>query len=61
MSPFTSDVHIHFDGRMASAKSAMELMLLGATFGAVLTVEANGSDADGAVEKVAEILGEVAD
>ncbi|MEZ6131620.1 MAG: HPr family phosphocarrier protein [Planctomycetaceae bacterium] len=61
ISPFMADVRIHFDGRVASAKSAMDLMLLGATFGAELMVEANGSDADGAVAKVAEILGEAAD
>lgn len=61
LSQYGSDVRIHFDGRSASARSAMDLMLLGATFGAELLVEANGADADGAADMVVQILGVEAD
>ena len=39
MSEFEADVQISFDGKVANAKSAMDLMVLGATFGADLSVE----------------------
>ncbi|MEQ9411539.1 MAG: HPr family phosphocarrier protein [Fuerstiella sp.] len=55
-SQFASEVRICFDGKEASAKSAVELMLLGATHGAELTIEASGADADPAVRAVSEIL-----
>jgi len=56
VSPLDADVSISFDGKSASAKSAMELMLLGAPQGAELTLEATGSDADAALDAVSRIL-----
>ncbi len=55
-SQFTSDIKISFNGKVASAKSALELMLLGATHGAELTIEAEGSDAGAAITAVSHIL-----
>ncbi len=55
-SQFAADIRISFDGKVASAKSAMELMLLGATHGSELTVEAEGADADPAIYAVSRIL-----
>lgn len=57
VSAFEAEVSIHFDDKVASTRSAMELMLLGATFGAELTLEGNGSDAESAVEAAIQILG----
>lgn len=53
---FAADVTLHFDDKAASAKSAMELMLLGAVQGARLTVKGTGTDATAAVDAVAKVL-----
>lgn len=52
----TADVKISFDGKIADTRSAMDMMLLGATAGAELTLEAVGSDAEEALQAVAQIL-----
>lgn len=57
MSEYDADVRISFDGKVANAKSAMDLMVLGATFGSSLNVEASGAGADSALEEVHQILG----
>jgi phosphotransferase system HPr (HPr) family protein len=49
-------VRIEFNGRTSDARSASDLMLLAATHGAPLTVSADGSDAEAAVEAVVAIL-----
>lgn len=54
--PFEADVRVSFNGNTANARSAMDLMLLGATCGSQLTVEATGSDAAAAVEVVVGLL-----
>ncbi|MCP4783897.1 MAG: HPr family phosphocarrier protein [Fuerstiella sp.] len=56
VAPLNADVKISFDGKSASAKSAMELMLLGAPQGAELALEATGSDADTALDAVSRVL-----
>lgn len=61
VSAYDADVKIHFGGKVANAKSAMDLLVLGATFGADLTVEASGSDAHSALEKAGEVLGTAAE
>lgn len=53
---FSSDVVLTYDGKSASAKSAVELMLLGATEGSELLVEAKGSDAAAAADAAERIL-----
>ena len=53
---FESDISIKFDGKVASAKSALELMVLGPTKGALLDVEAKGVDAEEAIQVVSSIL-----
>lgn len=53
---FESEVTVSFAGKAANAKSAMELMVLGATCGSELAVEATGSDADAALKKAIEML-----
>ena len=58
ISEFSSDVTLSFDDKDANAKSAVELMLLGATQGAELRVTASGSDADAAIAAAERILGQ---
>lgn len=53
---FTADVKVSFDGKTADTRSAMEMMLLGATHGAELSLEAVGADAAPALQAIAEIL-----
>ena len=55
-SQYSAQVRIHFDSKVADAKSAVELMLLGATHGALLEIEGLGSDAADAIQAVASIL-----
>ncbi|MCA9047333.1 MAG: HPr family phosphocarrier protein [Planctomycetaceae bacterium] len=55
-SGFSSDIRIRFNHKVANAKSAMDLMLLGATCGAVLHVEATGEDAADAIDAVDTVL-----
>ena len=55
-SEFSADIKIHFNDKVADAKSAMELMLLGATQGSQLAVEGVGPNAQDAVEAVARVL-----
>lgn len=53
---FKSDVRVLFNGKTANAKSAMDLLLLGATFGSTMTIEATGCDAVLAAEAAAQVL-----
>ena len=55
-SDYAADVTLHYDDKAASAKSAMEMMLLGAPHGTRLTVKATGADAGAAADAVANIL-----
>ena len=53
---FEAEVTLSFNGKSASAKSAVELMLLGATHGSLIAVEAEGVDAEQAIDATSEIL-----
>ena len=61
VSPLNANVKISFDGKSASAESALELMLLGAPHGAKLTLEATGGDAVAALDAVTGILATISD
>lgn len=56
LNEFQSEVTLTYDGKAASGKSAVELMLLGATEGSELLVEANGADASAAADAAEKIL-----
>lgn len=62
LSDLDCQVRIEFNGRTSNARSASDLMLLAATYGAPLTISADGSDgsdgsdAEAAVEAVVAIL-----
>lgn len=53
---FRSEVRVSFKGAMADGKSILGLMGLGAECGAMLAVEAEGSDAEDAVDALARLL-----
>ena len=55
-SEYTASIQIRFGEKVADAKSVVDLMLLGATHGAPLVIEASGDDADAVVSAVAAIL-----
>lgn len=61
VSAYSSAVKIYFDGKSANAGSAMDLMLLGATFGANLDLEATGEDAELALDAAEFVLITAAD
>ena len=49
-SKFQSDIHLIRDGQRCNAKSIVEVIMLAAEFGTELQVEADGPDAQDAVE-----------
>jgi len=53
---FTGFVSLLHNGKRADAKSAFDLMLLGAECGAVLTVEASGADAAAAAAGIVSLF-----
>jgi phosphocarrier protein len=56
-STFASMIEISKDGQWVNAKSIMGVMTLAAEQGSVLTIRANGEDAEAAVEAVAACAG----
>ena len=55
-SRFASDIHISRADRRVNAKSIMGVMMLAAGQGATVTVEAEGEDAEQAVEAIGELI-----
>ncbi|MFM7164593.1 MAG: HPr family phosphocarrier protein [Planctomycetaceae bacterium] len=53
---FAGSVSLLHNGKRADAKSAFDLMLLGAECGAVLTVEASGADAAAAAAGIVSLF-----
>lgn len=53
---FSSSISLSFDGRRADVKSAFDLMMLAAPTGAILTLEASGTDAVAAAEAISELF-----
>ncbi len=53
---FASDIHISRNGRRVNAKSIMGVMMLAAGKGATVTVEAEGEDAEQAVEAIGRLI-----
>ena len=49
---FTSDVHIARGGQRVNAKSIMGVMMLAAGLGVTVTVDAEGDDADQALDAI---------
>jgi phosphocarrier protein len=53
---FRSDVRVHCNGAMADGKSILSLLSLAAECGAMLAVEAEGCDAEDAVDALAGLI-----
>ena len=55
-SRFASDIHIARNGRRVNAKSIMGVMMLAAGQGTVVTVDAEGDDAQAAVDAIGALI-----
>jgi phosphocarrier protein HPr len=55
-SQFAAEVWLTRNGRRVNAKSIMGVMMLAAGTGAVVTVEADGADADAALGAIRELV-----
>ena len=55
-SRFSSEIRVEKDGEEVDGKSIMGLMMLAAGNGSVITVAAEGDDADQAVEALGELI-----
>jgi len=56
-SRFASDIHISRNGRRVNAKSIMGVMMLAAGQGSTVTVEAEGDDAEAALQAIGQLIG----
>jgi phosphocarrier protein len=55
---FSSEIHISRSGRRVNAKSIMGVMMLAAGQGSTVTVEAEGDDAEEAVQAIGRLITE---
>lgn len=55
-SKFAADVHIAKNGRRVNAKSIMGVMMLAAGQGSIVTVDADGPDAEAAVDAIGALI-----
>lgn len=56
---FTSEITVSSNGKSASAKSLFKLQTLGLTQGTVITISAEGEDAQAAVERLVKLVPEL--
>lgn len=54
---FQADIFVEKDGEEVDGKSIMGLMMLAAGHGSVISVSADGVDADAALEAIADLIG----
>ena len=55
-SQFDSKVYLETEGKRVNAKSIMGMMSLGLNMGAAVEVEADGTDEEAAVQRIADYL-----
>lgn len=55
-SRFESKIDINKDGQMADAKSIMSVLMLAASKGVILKIEANGTDEKEALEAICQLI-----
>jgi phosphocarrier protein len=55
-SRFASDIHVSRGSRRVNAKSIMGVMMLAAGQGSTVTVEAEGEDAERAVQAIGQLI-----
>jgi phosphocarrier protein HPr len=54
---FRADIHISRNGRRVNAKSIMGVMMLAAGAGSKVTVDADGDDAEAALDAIGLLIG----
>ena len=55
-SKFASEIWISRNGRLVNAKSIMGVMMLAAAKGSVVTLEANGTDEQAAIQAMTDLI-----
>ena len=55
-SQFSSEIWIERNGRRVNAKSIMGVMMLAASKGSLVTLEAQGQDADAAIQALVNLI-----
>jgi phosphotransferase system HPr (HPr) family protein len=55
---FKSDVMIEINGQSANGKSMMDVIMLASPCGSVVTIEANGPDADAVADALVKLISE---
>jgi len=55
-SRFASDIHITRNGRRVNTKSIMGVMMLAAGQGSTVTVDAQGEDAEAALQAIGQLI-----
>ena len=53
---FSAEIAVSFGGQTVSGRSILGLMMLGAAEGAILEIEASGSDAQAAIERLTALV-----
>lgn len=56
VTPFASDIQLEYKGKTVNLKSILGVMSLGVPTGEVVTIKAEGSDAEAAIAKVSELM-----
>ena len=56
-STFDAEVRVGRDGHMVDARSIMGLMMLAAGLGSVIDIEAEGPDAEAALDALSDLVG----
>jgi len=55
-SRFQAQINLVCDGEVADARSALGILMLAASGGSILSIEASGEDAPGAVDEIAKLF-----
>ena len=53
---FTADIFVEKDGQEVNGKSIMGIMMLAAAYSSEIIIKANGTDAEGAIEALHELI-----
>ncbi len=56
VTPFSSDVQLNYDHKTVNLKSIMGVMAQGIPSGAIVTIQANGSDEEQLLANVTEVI-----
>lgn len=54
--PFSAEINLSFNDKEANCKNIMQLLMLAAPYGSLMTLTAQGSDAAAAIEAILELI-----